>query len=405
MPSLRRLLPITFLAVLLGTQIVAKPHDCAEAKKESQQDLEEFQRLLDQADPPSLHSALHDYSPKKFRHGMFEKDRTAAEVLHHDDPNIASSIVALAKRQTPSNGTTTTPPPPGQPASSSTPAGESPATPSPPIATGTDSNGSPTDVTTASPAAGSPTSAPTTTAETSSSPLVPVENSFTTGSTPAVASGSTTAAPSGSSSLSQGEVVTTTNAQGVTIISTVGGGYSTLSPSGNERTSSTSGARSEQSRTTTSRRTTTLANGSQSTVTAVTVVPGEGADTAAPSGTAGVGSGSGTGTAPPGLQTGVATRLGWKVEALAVVGGAVGVAMMMWEVFARTEFHRVGHILGVHWVCSTRYIFDWRISSREGTFMVEEAIVSWESGGRWKLRCKLIGGTNMRHVHCRVGSG
>ena len=330
MLSLRRLLPVSLLVVLLGTRALAEPHDCAESRKESQRDLEEFQRLLDQADPPSLHSALHDYSPKKFRHGMFEKDRTAAEVLHRDDASLASSIVALAKRQA-NNGTATTSSSPGQPASS-TPAGESPttlATPSPPIATATDSNGNPTTET-STPAAGSSPNAPTTTTATSTSGSIPGETSLTTsGSTFAAASGSTTAIAGGSSSLSQGEVITTTNPEGVTIVSTVGGGYRTLSPSGNEKTSSTAGGHSEQSRTTTSRRTTTLPNGSQSTVTAVTVVPGSGADTAAPSGTAGVGSETGTATKAPGLQTGVATRLAWKVEAMAVMGGAVGVAMMM----------------------------------------------------------------------------
>ena len=61
----------------------------------------------------------------------------------------------------------------------------------------------------------------------------------------------------------------------------------------------------------------------------MTVVPAPGADTAAPSGTAGVGSGTGTATKSPGLQTGVATRVGWGMEVAAVVGGAVGVAMMM----------------------------------------------------------------------------
>lgn len=60
----------------------------------------------------------------------------------------------------------------------------------------------------------------------------------------------------------------------------------------------------------------------------MTVVGAAAGDTAMPSGTAGVAS-SGTGTAAPGLQTGVATRMGWGMEVLAVVGGAVGVAVMM----------------------------------------------------------------------------
>ena len=65
-------------------------------------------------------------------------------------------------------------------------------------------------------------------------------------------------------------------------------------------------------------------------MTAVTVVPASVADVSVPSGTAGVGAASGTAGSSPGLQTGFAPKtIGFGREMLAVVGGAVGVAMMM----------------------------------------------------------------------------
>ncbi|KAL9039176.1 MAG: hypothetical protein Q9180_002690, partial [Flavoplaca navasiana] len=65
--------------------------------KEASSDIEEFNKLLEQVDPDSLHAALHDYSPKKFKHGMFREDRTAVEAIHREQPSVASTIVAKAK--------------------------------------------------------------------------------------------------------------------------------------------------------------------------------------------------------------------------------------------------------------------------------------------------------------------
>ena len=62
----------------------------------------------------------------------------------------------------------------------------------------------------------------------------------------------------------------------------------------------------------------------------MTVVPASGVDESVPSGTAGPGSASGAAVASPGLQTGFAPKsISFGREMLAVVGGAVGVAMMM----------------------------------------------------------------------------
>ncbi|KAL8800718.1 MAG: hypothetical protein Q9223_007217 [Gallowayella weberi] len=372
--------------------------------KEAQADIEAFNRLLDQVDPPSLHAALHDYSPKKFKHGMFKEDRTAVEAIHHEQPSLASSIVAKAKRQDiPTNGTTPVSPTTSLPAgdvSISTPAvdsptnvlGQPPATPQP---SSTDAGPSPSTSAVATPnpigpvqgsvigssaevptttVGGSPGQPPATTTSTSTSPNAPIVGSSSGGSsagssngTPGSSAGGsssgstdgrfpTTSAggsssPSGDSSspsgtnsftggstpsLTAGQLVTTTNAEGVTIVSTIGGGYVTLSRSAGGGSSSptiTSGSTRTTRRpssTSVVLQTTTLPDGSQSTVTAITVVPGESA-AATPSGEAGTGGGSGSPNGNASLQNGVAAGItggmGWEIVCL--LGGAIGVAMMM----------------------------------------------------------------------------
>ncbi|KAL8697662.1 MAG: hypothetical protein Q9224_002201, partial [Gallowayella concinna] len=336
--------------------------------KEAQSDIEAFNRLLDQVDPPSLHAALHDYSPKKFKHGMFKEDRTAVEAIHQEQPSLASSIVAKAKRQDiPTNGTIPVTPTTSAAAADvpiSTPAAESPTNnvdqPSPTVQPSpTDAGPSPSASAVATPDAigpvqgsviesspdtptttvgGSPDLPPATTTSTSTSPNAPVGGSSSDGSsidtssstagnspgdspsgstdgtfptTSAGGSSSTSAggssSPSGTNSftggstpsLTAGQLVTTTNAEGVTIVSTIGGGYVTLSRSSSGGSSSptiTSGATRTTRRpssTSVVLQTTTLPDGSQSTVTAVTVVPGESA-AATPSGEAGAEGGSGT---------------------------------------------------------------------------------------------------------------
>ncbi|KAI4110334.1 MAG: hypothetical protein LQ339_001501 [Xanthoria mediterranea] len=344
--------------LLLGLVTVAIAGDSYQKSvdKEAVSDIEEFSKMLEQVDQQALHAALHDYSPKKFKHGMFKEDRTAVEAIHREQPSVASTIVAKAKRQDiPSNGTApastpadnpspTTPlpedpsdtasPPPD---SGSTDAGPSAsvsavATPDPisPVlgstleggsATPTVSAGGSPDQTPATATAGnSEGSAEPTSAEGGANPTTTPSSAFTGGSTP---------------SLTAGQVVTTTNAEGITIVSTVGGGYVTLSRSSNGGASSptTGSVRTTRRASSTSvvLQTTTLPDGSQSTVTAVTVVPGAGDASATPTGEAGAQGGSTEGGSNPALQSGVGPvrlgSLGWEIVCL--LGGAVGVAMMM----------------------------------------------------------------------------
>ncbi|KAL8751570.1 MAG: hypothetical protein Q9184_006026, partial [Pyrenodesmia sp. 2 TL-2023] len=212
----------------------------AEEVSEGQGNIEELQKLLDQADQASLHAALHDYSPKKFKHGMFKEDRTAVEAIHREQPSLASTIVAVAKRQDiPSNGTAPASPPVAN--SPTTPPVESPtdvgeedpattdvAVPTPigPVEGSViETPGNPTTPTTT--VDGSPNGAPETVTSTSTSENVPVEG----GSSPTTSVGggngpsapTTTPAPDSVPSFITGDVITTTNAEGITLVSMVGG--------------------------------------------------------------------------------------------------------------------------------------------------------------------------------------
>ena len=323
MPSIRSLLLTCLLLARLSSYVISEPSPEQEADREALSDLEAFQQLLDQVDPPALHAALHDFTPKKFKHGVFKEDRTAVEAVHRDEPSLATSILALAKRQEPGNSTipvttvtvidstvtksinpTTVPGNPVQPSDRSTVQ----ATPSPQtsVAPGTDTL-SPGSETTVLVATTAPPSA------TQSLPFAPGPNSITRPST----------------SLAPGMVLTMTNAAGVTIVTTINGGVITLSgPAGPGGSNTPAASAAATSFTSVVLQTTTLANGAQSTITAVTVIEAGNTAVVTPSGSAGAGS-STTGPAA-GLQTGLAPRSrSWGWEAVGVLGGAVGFAMVL----------------------------------------------------------------------------
>lgn len=319
MLSQRLIVSIPLLLSILPSYGLSEPLNPTIDNGDAAADVEVFQRLLNQVDPPALHSLLHEYSPKKFKHGMFMEDRIAVEAIHRDDPPLAASIVSLAKRQG-GNGTVSTPVSPSVPATSAIPSTSNP------------------DQTSTSPPPDE-ASATTTLGSDVASPTVSLTDDQQ--STPTDQSVSTSAPSSGvieTSSRSAGSVFTITNSYGVVIVTTAGGGASTIStgsaPPSTTNPSSTISATastttSKSSRTSTVLHTSTLPNGSQSIVTATTVVPEAAAPT--PSGSAGATDGTGTGTTP-GLQTvnGGAVRTGSVLkEMLCVVGGAVGVAMLM----------------------------------------------------------------------------
>ena len=308
--SIRNILSASLCLTLLTSTWATTP----EQNQEEIDDIVAFRQLLDQVDPPSLHEALHNYSPKKFQHGMFQEDRTAVEVIHKTQPSLATSIINLAKRtnndikpefvkrQDLSNGTT--------PATTSADNSPEPATshvnPVAPIATPSSPEAT---------SAAAPVVATTSTAANGS----PVVGSVTPSPTSAVAAGGN------SISLTAGEVITSTNGVGLLVVSTVGGGVHTVTPSkGSTPTTSTPAAVT----TVVTYQSSTLPNGSPTLVTAVTVMTQENQAGATPSGTAGVGTTS-TGSSP-GLQTGdAAMTRRWGTEMLCVVGGAIVVAGML----------------------------------------------------------------------------
>lgn len=327
MLSKRLIVSIPLLLSLLPSYGLSEPSNPTADERGAAADVEVLQQLLDQVDPPSLHSLLHEYSPKEFKHGMFMEDRIAVEAIHRDDPPLAASIVSLAKRA--SNTTVSTPAAPSVPAASTSLVNPGPSS-SPPDQT---SATPPTSVET-SPDEGSATPTPTSDA---SSPTVAspgVQQPTTTNESAASATSSDNGE---STSRSAGSVFTITNSYGVVIVTTAGGGASTIatasvSPSATTTGSTTlttaSAKTSKSSSTIITVQTSTQSNGSRIQITSTMVV--EGSDAATPTGSAGATGGTGTGIATPGLQNGVAVRPGSVVkEMLCLVLGAVGVAMLM----------------------------------------------------------------------------
>ncbi|CAF9907072.1 MAG: hypothetical protein ALECFALPRED_003057 [Alectoria fallacina] len=341
MHSIPNILSISLLLTLFSSFVYAHRPYQRPQDQEEHSSFAGLQKLLDQVDAPSLHAALHDLSPKKFKHGMFQDDRMAVEAIHKDEPSLATSVVKIAKRnvmedikqdlakraQEISNGTTTT----------TTPAAIVPGSSTTGVATPVPQGGETSSSTTSSPSsdtstttAGASPNAPSTTASTSTSSsgaIAAGSDSTTSTSTSTSAGESPSTTATSSASLTHGELITSTNSVGLTIVSTIGGGVHTISPS--PGSSTTSGSKTESSLTSTVVHTSTLPNGSQSVVTAVTVVGAGGVAADTPTGTAGVAT-TGSSSGKPGIQTAEApmTR-GWCKEMVLVVGGAVGVAMMM----------------------------------------------------------------------------
>ncbi|KAI0379846.1 hypothetical protein F5Y04DRAFT_107575 [Hypomontagnella monticulosa] len=117
MPSTRRF----FLTLLLGLLVTAglanavlnrEPHreESIERKTDHivQRDDSTFSRLLSSASPQAIHQFLHAYFPGTYKHGVYESDHSAMEVVHANDPELATSIVQLAKRQSGNETTTAT---------------------------------------------------------------------------------------------------------------------------------------------------------------------------------------------------------------------------------------------------------------------------------------------------------
>lgn len=308
LPFLLFIIPSYTLANPSNPQIVKR-----EAAPEAAPNAKTFQKLLNEVDPPALHLLLHEYSPKKFAHGMFREDRVAVEAIHREDPPLAESIVSLAKRQAITNGTAQTSPT-SPTAPSTTPDVLNPSADNPNQISNT--------------ARVTPLASPAVSLISSTTSAPDSATATTTVPAPSSAAPSITQSPAKTSSSTAGQVFTITNSIGVLIVTTIGGGARTVaSVSLTQVTSSKiSTTTIILARTSVTVQTSTLSNGSQSLVTQTTVFSASVLGPT-PTGTAGVQESS---TPATSLQTGAAARTGSVMkEMLYLFGGALGVAVLV----------------------------------------------------------------------------
>ncbi|KAI1102410.1 hypothetical protein F4804DRAFT_266888 [Jackrogersella minutella] len=281
MPSARQFFLTLFLGLLVTAGLAnallkqqPSSEDSAESENDNivQHDDSTFSRLLSSASPQALHQFLHAYFPATYKHGIYDSDHSAMEAVHANDPELATSIVQMAKRQsgneTSSVGTTTAT---SVETSVVTPTSES-----------------------------SSTSQASSTQETSSTSQA--SSSDTTTST----------ATSTSTSTSAAEADTTTT------ISTTESTQGTTTPSSTLATSTASSSTPLTTSSKTSTFTSTLPGGAKTTITSVQVVtpgsPEEASTTASSSGS---------------LQSGVAMPLAAKPVVKVVIGVFVGGALLV----------------------------------------------------------------------------
>ena len=109
MPSARNLILALLVGLLvtlgLASAVTPDRQPCQDGEANAYSDVEPdespstFSRLLSSASPEALHRFLHSHFPGTYRHGVFDSDQAAVEAIHVTDPELASSIVQLAKRQ------------------------------------------------------------------------------------------------------------------------------------------------------------------------------------------------------------------------------------------------------------------------------------------------------------------
>ncbi|KAI1404516.1 hypothetical protein F4819DRAFT_108243 [Hypoxylon fuscum] len=119
MPSARHFFLTLFLGLLLTAGLVnavlkqqpSGDEDSAgsEADHVVPHDDTTFSRLLSSASPQTLHEFLHAYFPGTYKHGVYDSDHSAIEAIRANDPELATSIVQMAKRQQSGNDTTAVP--------------------------------------------------------------------------------------------------------------------------------------------------------------------------------------------------------------------------------------------------------------------------------------------------------
>ncbi|KAI0852160.1 hypothetical protein F5Y00DRAFT_227418 [Daldinia vernicosa] len=117
MPSPRHFFLTLFLGLLVTAGLASavlhqKPSGEDKVESETEhvvlRDDSTFSRLLSSASPRAIHEFLHAYFPGTYKHGVYDSDHSAMEAIHASDPELATSIVQLAKRQSGNETSTTT---------------------------------------------------------------------------------------------------------------------------------------------------------------------------------------------------------------------------------------------------------------------------------------------------------
>ncbi|KAI1498478.1 hypothetical protein F5X99DRAFT_321818 [Biscogniauxia marginata] len=310
MPSARNFFLLTLLVCLsvvagFTNAIYFKARPCdndhtagSEVGDMSDQDESSFARLLTSASPEALHQLLHNYLPS-YRHGIYDSDHSALEAVHENDPELASSIVEMVKRQS-GNDTTSEAP-------ISTDSSNPTTTSASDLSTTTSEQTSATTPT--SDPTSDPTTAPTT--DPTTDPTTTLITSPTT--VPTTAQESTTMVETSTAATTPVTTTATTTATDLTTDSTTSQPTSATSSSGSTLVTTTSSSSITHK---TSTFTSTLPGGAVTTVTSVEVItPGTPEEATASS------SASGS------LQTGLAVPVarGSLVDVLAglVIGGVI----------------------------------------------------------------------------------
>lgn len=296
------LLQLLFVTLLGLSAVFAADAVQGTSQRESPQEIADINAA-------SLHGALHALSAK-FRHGIFPTDLDAAEALQGEEPTIAS-LIKLAKRQDNATASSAAPVPTVTTAPEPT---SEPATSSAVETSETSSESSVEPTTSAQPTETSASSTSETSASSTSSASVPTETSSTV---------STQTTPQPTTATTTSSTAQTTKSETTSVPSTLSTTKSTSSTSTSTTThKTTTSARTTEHTsltTSTSKSTTTMPDGSQSTITSITVITPEA-----------TGSPSGTAAGKPGLQTNAAALpTGMAREIVAMVGGAVVVAMAL----------------------------------------------------------------------------
>jgi hypothetical protein len=327
MPSLRNLLLLS-LPILCHT--IAQPAPEASHNPLPDQLALDFQELLNAIPEESIHAALHKHLDAKYKDGVWEHDRSAIEAVHHDDPPTATKLLVgaaldLIKRQAnstaTSTGTTAAAAPPASTSSTSTAA----AVVVPVEVATTNSAGSTSTLTTSAVVSQASVSVVVTATTTNAAGSTIVSQTTVAGAVVTENGKATTSpVPTFNADPTKATTVTTTDAKGNTLVlSNVKSGQVLTTTDGAGSTLVTTFTPGGGKVSMLVLQTTTLPNGEATTVTSF-------AEVQLMTETAGGSAGS-TPQATPKLQNGgdsLKTR-GFSGEAIALVGAAIGVAILL----------------------------------------------------------------------------